>query len=104
MDDDPTTDAAPTLPAGECTEPGQPGLGARIEEYERRGTEDFFAGDYRPHPVTATCTVYRVPAEHCLCTTASTMADPKASSMVHIVAIRAGDPPSSDEALLRICE
>jgi hypothetical protein len=44
-----------------------PSLGTRIEEYERRGTEDFFAGNYRP-PATSTCAVCKVPPEHCLCT------------------------------------
>jgi hypothetical protein len=42
-----------------------PGLGTRIEEYERRGTEDFLAGEY--HRPAATCSTCRVPREHCLC-------------------------------------
>jgi hypothetical protein len=51
----------------------RPGLGARVEEYERQGTAYFFAGDYRPRPATGTCPVCRVPGEHCLCA-----ADPNA--------------------------
>ena len=45
----------------------QRGLGTRIEEYERRGTEDFFAGDYRPPPAKVMCAVCKAPSEHCLC-------------------------------------
>jgi hypothetical protein len=45
----------------------QPGLGTRIEEYERRGTEDFFAGEYRPRPAMVMCAVCKVSPEHCLC-------------------------------------
>lgn len=41
----------------------QPGLGSRIEEYERRGTEDFLAGEYRPK----ICRVCKAESVHCLC-------------------------------------
>lgn len=53
----------------EHTEPvwRRPGLGTRIEEYERRGAEDFLAGEYRPRPTAGICPVCRAPAEHCLC-------------------------------------
>jgi hypothetical protein len=44
-----------------------PGLGTRVEEYERRGTDDFFAGEYRPRTTTSPCAVCTMPAEHCLC-------------------------------------
>jgi hypothetical protein len=41
-------------------------LGTRIADYERQGTEDFLAGEYRaPQPVI--CSTCRVPAGHCLC-------------------------------------
>jgi hypothetical protein len=42
-----------------------PGLGTRLDEYERKGIEDFLAGEYRK-PVTM-CSTCRVPKEHCLC-------------------------------------
>jgi hypothetical protein len=44
----------------------RPALGTRVEEYERRGTETFLAGDYRA-PQPALCPTCRAPAEHCLC-------------------------------------
>lgn len=37
----------------------KPGLGTRIEEYERRGTADFLAGEYRPK----SCQVCKVPPQ-----------------------------------------
>jgi hypothetical protein len=70
--DQETTEPVPIAdPAGRPVIRGlfrSPGLGTRIEEYERRGTEDFLAGDYRP-PQPAVCPTCRVPGEHCLCRT-----------------------------------
>jgi hypothetical protein len=41
-------------------------LGSRIADYERRGTTDFYAGEYRT-PRTVVCSTCRAPGEHCLC-------------------------------------
>jgi hypothetical protein len=68
--DGPDSEPAQTDPAERPVYRGpfrQPSLGTRIAEYERPGTEDFLAGEYRAPQRAAVCPTCRVPGEHCLC-------------------------------------